>query len=100
MAEKEEPPDWEQFEVYKGEEPGPPRPAWLDRLLHCALLSLFLIIAFGIGGAFFFLMSYQKRHLVSNHAMRETESSAWVKFIIGGVAADVVVLGWMFGKSR
>ena len=99
MAEKKEPPDWDKFEVYKGEEPGSQRPAWLDRLIHYALLSLFLVIAFGIGGALFFLASYQVRHRVANRAMRETESSAWVKFVIGGVAADVVVLGWMYGTS-
>jgi len=100
MAGKKEPPDWDKFEVYKGEEPGSQRPAWLDRLIHYSMLLLFLAIVFGVGGTFLFLASVQSRSYARHHAFVETAASAWVKFIIGGVTADVVVLGWMYGTSR
>ncbi len=94
MAVKKEPPDWDQFEVYKGEKPGTQRPAWLDRLLHWVLLGLFLVVVFAVGGALSFLVGSRRL------AMVETASGAWGRFIVGGVIADGIVLGWIYGKSR
>lgn len=94
MSGKKEPPDWDQFEVYKGEEPGSQRPAWLDRLIHWVLLGLFLVLVFAVGGALSFLVVSRRL------AMVETASGGWGRFIAGGVLADAVVLGWIHGRNR
>jgi hypothetical protein len=92
MAGKKEPPDWDQFEVYKGDEQGSQRPVWLDRLIHFVALAVLLVLVFAAGGAFSYLVVARRMALI------ETPTSAWTRFIIGGVMADVTVLGWIYRK--
>lgn len=94
MAGKEEPPDWNQFEVYKGEEPGSNRPVWLDRLIHFVALAVLLVLVFAAGGAFSYVV------IARRMAMIETPASAWTRFIIGGIVADVTLLVWIYRKRR
>ena len=98
MNQKPDPPDWNNFEVYRGGEPASQRPAWLDRLLHFSLLFLFLVVVFGVGGSLGFLLMSRNSRLSASP--EDEKSLAWAKFITGGVAADAIVLGWIYGNSR
>lgn len=93
MTEKPQPPDWESFETYKGDPESSAPPSLGEWIFHYCMVLLGLAVIFCICGALAFLL------FCRGVALSETAFSAWLRFIIGGVIGDTMILYWYF-KGR
>ncbi len=98
MTPNQKPPDWESFETYKGEPPASGLPPWAERAFHYFMVVVGLALIFGLAGALAYLLPYGLRSTQSLVATTDTAFIGWLRFAVGGIVGDFMILYWYFRR--